>query len=86
MNASDLSAVTFREALSQMRSGAPVTAADLIGVADEAHESAIRADAEAAICREVEADARGLALSERLLDYGLPTGSLSLVHSEGDAA
>ena len=45
-------------------------------VADAAHDAALDSEAdldstEAAVCREVEADARGLALIERAKDYGL---------------
>lgn len=49
---------------------------DLIRIADHAHAAALDAELEldhddAALIREIEADARGLALTERARDYGL---------------
>ena len=61
-----MSGQDFRAALSQMRRGLPVTS--MIRVAEHASCAAMDADLEldtdeAAVCRDVEADARGLALA-----------------------
>lgn len=65
-HATHLTTQDFRTALAQMRSGLPVTA--MLRVAEFANRSAADADNEldsdeASICREIEADARGLALA-----------------------